>query len=182
MKRALLADAGYANGSNYALPEAAQATAWIPVLGPYKAEIAGFTYHAPTDDDHCRAGKVLSFRRYDTRADGHWQKICRAACPDCQQCPLKPTGVPGAKRKPLTRTLYDAAYRRAWRRQQAIRGQRMRRVRQGTAEPVFGNLLPRYGRRRLNVRGLAGAHNTMPLTAVWPTASKSCSSTAPTGN
>ena len=164
--RALLADAGYANGSNYALLEAAHITAWIPVFGQYKAEIAGFRYDAPQDVYHCRDGKVLSFRKYDTRADGHWQKIYWADCSDCQQCPLKPTCVPGAKRKQLTRTLYDAAYRRAWLRQQTRRGQHMRRVRQGTVEPVFGNLLPHYGLRRLNVRGLAGAHKTMLLTAV----------------
>jgi len=162
----LLADAGYANGSNYALLEAAQITAWIPVFGQYKAEIEGFTYNAPTDDYTCAAGKRLSFRKYDTRADGAWLKLYWATCSDCQQCPLKSTCVPGAKRKQLTRTIYDAAYRRAWQRQQTTRGQRMRRVRQGTVEPVFGNLLPHYGLRRLNVRGLAGAHKTMLLTAV----------------
>ena len=164
--RALLADAGYANGSNYALLEAAHITAWIPVFGQYKAEIDGFTYHAPTDDDTCAAGKRLSFRKYDTRADGQWQKIYWATCSDCQQCPLKPTCVPGVKRKQLTRTLYDAAYLRAWLRQQTRRGQQMRHVRQGTVEPVFGNLLPHYGLRRLNVRGLAGAHKTMLLAAI----------------
>ncbi|HEX8326030.1 MAG TPA: IS1182 family transposase [Hymenobacter sp.] len=164
--RELLADAGYANGSNYALLEAAQITAWIPVFGQYKAEIDGFTYDAPRDVYHCRAGKVLSFRKYDARADGTWQKIYWATCSDCQQCPLKSTCVPGAKRKQLTRTIYDAAYRRAWQRQQTRRGQRLRRVRQGTVEPVFGHLLPHYGLRRLNVRGLAGAHKTMLLTAV----------------
>jgi hypothetical protein len=74
--------------------------------------------------------------------------------------------VPGAKRKQLTRTLYDALYRRAWQRQQSRRGQRMRRVRQRTVEPVFGNLIHHYGLRRLNVHGHAGAHKTMLLTAV----------------
>lgn len=74
--------------------------------------------------------------------------------------------MPGAKRKQLTRTIYDAPYRRAWQRQQTRRGQRLRRVRQGTVEPVFGNLIHHYGLRRLNVRGLAGAHKTMLLTAV----------------
>jgi transposase len=164
--RELLADAGYANGSNYALLEAAHITAWIPVFGQYKAEIDGFTYNAPTDDYTCRAGKRLSFRKYDTRVDGAWLKLYWATCSDCQQCPLKPTCVPGAKRKQLTRTIYDAPYRRAWQRQQTSRGQRMRRVRQSTVEPVFGHLLPHYGLRRMNVRGLVGAHKTMLLTAV----------------
>ena len=97
---------------------------------------------------------------------GAWLKIYWATCSDCQQCPLKLTCVPGAKRKQLTRTICDGPYRRAWQRQQPTRGQRMRRVRQGTGEPVFGNLLPHYGLWWLNVRGLAGAHKTMLLTAV----------------
>ena len=164
--RHLLADAGYANGSNYALLETQHITAWIPVFGQYKAEIDGFTYDAPTDAYTCAAGKVLPFRKYDTTADGTWLKIYWATCQDCQQCPLKPTCVPGAKRKQLTRTIYDAPYRRAWQRQQSRRGQRMRRVRQSTVEPVFGNLIHHYGLRRMNVRGQAGAHKSMLLTAV----------------
>src|SRR4028119_1281126 len=204
----LLADAGYANGTNYALLEAQQVTAWIPAFGRYKADIDGFTYRAPTDDYTCAAGKVLSFRKYDTTADGTGLKIYWATCSDCQRCslkpscvpgakrppitrtldappacgrgresawaagaggqrcPLKPSCVPGAKRKQLTRTLYDGPYRRAWQRQQSRRGQHMRRVRQGTVEPVFGNLLHHYGLRRMNVRGQAGAHKTMLLTAL----------------
>ena len=164
--RDLLADAGYANGSNYALLEAQEVTAWIPVFGQYKAEIAGFTYDAQQDVYHCRAGKVLPFRKYDTTTDGHWLKIYWATCQDCQQCALKPTCVPCAKRKQLTRTLYDAPYRRAWQGQQSRRGQRMRRVRQSTVEPVFGNLIHHYGLHRMNVRGHVGAHKTMLLTAV----------------
>jgi Transposase DDE domain len=42
----------------------------------------------------------------------------------------------------------------------------MRRIRQGMVESVFGNLLHHYGLRRMNVRGQAGAHKTMLLTAV----------------
>jgi transposase len=115
--RDLLADAGYANGSNYALLEAQQVTAWIPVFGQYKADIEGFTYDAAQDVYHCQAGKALPFRKYDTTADGNWLKIYWATYQDCQHCALKPTCVPGAKRKQLTRTLYDAPYRRAWQRQ-----------------------------------------------------------------
>ena len=61
--RNLLSDAGYANGSNYALLEAQEVTAWIPVFGQYKVEIVGFTYEAQQDGYHCRAGKVLPFRK-----------------------------------------------------------------------------------------------------------------------
>lgn len=42
----------------------------------------------------------------------------------------------------------------------------MRRLRQGTVEPVFGNLIHHDGLRRMNVHGHDGAHKTMRLTAV----------------
>jgi len=164
--RALLADAGYANGPNYARLEAAHITAWIPVFGQYKPDIEGFTYDRATDAFTCPEGKQLPFQKYDTNQDGGWHKIYWATCRDCQQCPRKPGCVPKARRKQINRTIYDAAYRRAWLRQQSRRGQRKRRVRQGTVEPVFGNLIHHYGLRRMNVRGHAGAHKTMLLTAV----------------
>ena len=164
--RDLLADAGYANGANYALLEAQHVTAWIPVFGQYKPEMVGFTYARCPDAYTCAAGKVLPFYRYHVTTDGHWVKLYRAAYRDCQQCALKPTCVPGAKCKQLTKTIYDAAYYRAWQRQHSRRGYRHRRLRQSTVEPVFGHLLHHYGLRRMNVRGLAGAHKTMLLTAV----------------
>ncbi|HEX8506950.1 MAG TPA: transposase, partial [Hymenobacter sp.] len=164
--RDLLADAGYANGANYALLEAAHITAWIPVFGKYKPDLDGFTYDRRTDAFTCAEGKTLPFQKYDANQDGSWHKIYWAACPDCQQCPRKPACAPRARRKQSNRTIYDAAYRRAWLRQQSRRGQCMRRVRQSTVEPVFGNLIHHYGLRRMNVRGLAGAHKTMLLTAV----------------
>ena len=164
--RDLLADAGYANGANYALLEARHITAWIPVVGPYKADLDGFTYDPRTDAFTCLEGQALPFQKYDTNQDGAWHKIYWAACHVCQQCPRKPTCAPRAKRKQINRTIYDAAYGRAWQRQHTRRGQRMRRVRQGTVEPVFGHLIHHYGLRRLNVRGHAGAHKTMLLAAV----------------
>lgn len=42
----------------------------------------------------------------------------------------------------------------------------MRWVCQGTVKPVVGNLMPHYGPHLRNVRGYAGAHKTMLLTAV----------------
>lgn len=42
----------------------------------------------------------------------------------------------------------------------------MRRVRQRTVEPIFGNLLQHYGLRRVGTRGRAAAHKTMLLSAI----------------
>ena len=163
---AVVADAGYSNGFNYAFLEQRAITPWIPVFGRYKPFIAGFTYLPEANAYRCPAGKQLPFRNYSVSLNGNWLKNYRAAYRNCQSCPLKPTCVPSATQKKLVRSPFDAAYFRAWQRQQSRAGQRMRRVRQGTVEPVFGHLLHQYGLRRLNVRGHADAHKTMLLTAV----------------
>lgn len=162
----LVADTGYSNGFNYALLEHQQITPWIPVFGAYKPLVEGFTYQMQADEYRCRADKPLPFRKYRTTADGNWMKHYRAFYQDCQACPFKASCVPYADHKQLNRSAFDAAYHRAWHRQRSRQGQHMRRVRQRTVEPVFGNLLHHYGLGRINVRGQAGAHKSMLLAAI----------------
>ena len=107
----VLADAGYANGPNYARREAAHVTAWIPVPGQYKPAIEGFACDRRAAAFTCPEGKALPFQQDDTNQDGDWHKIYWVACRDCQQCPCKPTCAPRARRKQINRTIYDAAYR-----------------------------------------------------------------------
>jgi transposase len=164
--REVLADTGYSNGFNYAFLEQRGITPWIPVFGKYKPVVEGFTYEPDQNAYRCPAGKLLPFRNYCTSQDGGWLKNYRAEYRDCQACPRKPTCVPSATQKKLMRSPYDAAYLRAWQRQQSRAGQRQRRVRQGTVEPVFGNLLYHYGLRRVNTKGQAAAHKAMLLSAV----------------
>ncbi|MGI4874403.1 MAG: transposase [Janthinobacterium lividum] len=114
----------------------------------------------------CPAGKLLPFRNYCTSLDGNWLKNYWAEYRDCQACPFKPTCVPSATQKKLARSPYDAAYLRAWQRQQSRAGQRRRCVRQGTVEPVFGNLLHHYSLRWVNTKGQAAAHKAMLLSAI----------------
>lgn len=79
--------------------------------------------------------------------------------------PQKPACVPKKAKRKITRTAYDAHYRRALARQQSRPGRHMRRLRQRTMEPVFGSLLQHYGLRRVNTRGRSSAHKTMLFTA-----------------
>jgi hypothetical protein len=125
----LLADSGYSNGSNYAFLEQRQITGWIPVFGKYKPEIAGFPYDQQEDHFTCPAGKVLSFKTYDTNAEGGLLKIYRANYQDCKHCPLKSTCVPKSQCRQITCTAYDQEYRRALTRQQSRKGKRMKRLR-----------------------------------------------------
>ena len=164
--RDLVADTGYSTGFNYAFLEQQSITPWIPAFGAYKPEVAGFTYDPAHDTYGCPTGKLLRFRAYRVTDDGNWSKLYRATYQDCQQCPLRPTCVPGGQYKQLTRSAFDAAYRRAWHRQRTRAGQRMRRVRQRTVEPVFSHLLHQYGLRRVGTKGRAAAHKAMLLSAV----------------
>ncbi|MFN8343490.1 MAG: transposase [Spirosomataceae bacterium] len=50
-------------------------------------------------------------------------------------------------------------------RQQSLRGERMKRIRQRTVEPVLGSLVEYYGLRKVNVRGKTGAHKVMLMAA-----------------
>jgi len=164
--RDFVADAGYSNGFNYAFLEQRGVTAWIPVFGAYKPVAEGFTYEAEAAAFRCPAGKLLPFRNYATSQDGNWVKNYRAAYQDCQQYPLKRSCTPAAPQQKFVCSAFDAAYRRAWHRQRSRAGQRMRRVRQRTVEPVFGSLLHHYGLRRVGTKGRAAAHKAMLLSAI----------------
>jgi transposase len=164
--RAIAADTNYSNGINYALLEGRGITPWIPVFGQYKPETDGFTNDAEADCFTCLAGKKLLFKSFDKSQDGGLATVYRASSRDCRLCPHKPTGAPRGKKRQLIRTAYAAHYRRALTRQQSRQGQRMRRLRQRTIEPVFGSLLQHYGLRRVHTRGRGSAHKTMLLTAI----------------
>ena len=53
-----------------------------------------------------------------------------------------------------------------YKRQHSVHGKRMVRIRSGTVEPVFGNLINYYGLRKINVKGKAGAHKVMLMSAI----------------
>ena len=162
----LLADTGYSTGSNDACLEQRGITPWIPVHGLYKPETEGFPYDPQADRFTCPAGKHVTFQKYTTDANGSWQKMYRAIYQDGKQCPRKPICVPKSQCRQITRSAYDAAYRRALTRQRSPQGQRLKRLRHSTVEPVFGSLIHHYGLRRISMRGKAGAHKAMLLAAM----------------
>ena len=143
--REVAADTNYSNGLNYALLEARGITPWIPVFGRYKPEIEGFAYDEEADCFTCPAGKQLPFKCFDSDPDGRLSKRYSASSRDCRRCLRKPTCAPKSTKRKLTRTAYDAHYRRALARQQSRPGRRMRRV---------------------NTRGRSSAHKTMLLTVI----------------
>lgn len=118
----LLADAAYANGSNYAFLEQRGITGWIPVFGMYKPEVAGFPYDKENDQYTCPMGKPLPFKGFDHTAEGRLIKNYWAAPKDCRACALKATCAPNTRCRKITRTAYDPEYLRAYGRQLSRKG------------------------------------------------------------
>jgi len=110
-------------------------------------------------------GKPLPFMGFEHKLDGRLLKNYWAAPSDCRQCSSKPTCAPKARCRKITRTAYDEQYQRAYTRQNSKRGKRMKKLRQGTVEPVFGSLVQHCGLRRINVLGKSGAHKVITMAA-----------------
>jgi len=110
--------------------------------------------------------RPLPFKGFRTNRDGTVLKSYWAAPKDCKACPMKSQCAPNTKCKKIIRTVYDEQYLRAYARQHSERGERMKKLRQSTVEPVFGSLTQFYGLRKIGVLGKAGAHKVMLMAAI----------------
>ena len=162
----VLADTGFTSASNYHYLEQETITAWIPTSGKYKNERAGFTYDKEKDCFICPNNKELKFQKQFTDSGGLEKKRYLSRARDCKGCPLKVACAGKAGVKKIETSFYQEEMERAYQRQHSKRGKRMVRVRGGTVEPVFGNLIHYYGLRKINVKGKSGAHKVMLMSAI----------------
>jgi transposase len=163
----ILTDTGYSSGKNYHLLEQQGLTPYIPVSGVYKHEREGFTYNKEQDHFVCRNGKLLRFKKiYTDESKDRIVRHYRSTRKDCKDCPFKKECIgTKAQEKKFEISFYQQEYERAWNRQQTKHFQRMVKLRAGTIEPVFGNLINYYGMRKINVKGIKGAHKVMLMAA-----------------
>lgn len=163
----VVADAGYCSGENYEQLEARGLTGYIPAHGGYQAERPGFTYDATQDRYTCRQGKQLTFHKQFVDPQGNVKNRYMAKASDCKVCPLaEQCKGQKAKEKRLHHTPYKAQYDRMLERLATRIGQRMRRLRTSTVEPVLGSLITYYGLRHLSKKRQAGAAKVMYLAAM----------------
>ena len=158
----VVADAGYSSGENYEQLEQRDLTGYIPAHGKYEVEHVGFTYDAAHDRYTCSQGKHLLFDKVFVDAQGNPKKRYMAQAAECKVCPLA-AQCKGkkAREKRLHHTPYKAHYQRMLARLATRIGQRMRRLRASTVEPVLGSLIPYYGLRHISKKGQAGAAKIM---------------------
>ena len=163
----VVADAGYSSGENYEQLEERGLTGYIPAHGKYKVEHTGFRYDAVRDRYTCSQGKHLLFDKVFVDAQGNPKKRYMAKAAECKVCPLA-AQCKGkkAREKRLHHTPYKAHYERMLARLATRLGQRMRRLRASTVEPVLGSLITYYGLRHLSKKGQAGAAKVLYLAAM----------------
>ena len=163
----LLADTGYSSGRNYHELEEERITAYIPTSGVYKHEREGFTYHKEEDYFLCRNNKKLVHKKTYTNTAGSLMKSYRSSRKDCRGCLFSKECLgKKAQEKKFELSFYQEEYDRAWNRQQTKHFKRMVKLRHGTIEPVFGNLINYYGLRKINTKGIKGAHKCMLMSAI----------------
>ncbi|UOQ69109.1 IS1182 family transposase [Hymenobacter volaticus] len=163
----VVADAGYCSGENYEQREERGLTGYIPAHGGYKGEHPGFLYDAVTDSYTCGQGKQLVFDQVYVDAQGNAKKRYLAKARECKVCPLaEQCKGKKAKEKRLHHTPYKAHYDRMLARLATRVGQRMRRLRASTVEPVLGSLITYYGLRHLSKKRQAGAAKVLYVAAM----------------
>ncbi len=167
----ILADAGYTSAGNYHALEKQNITPYIPTSGKFKSMAQhaqeGFIYSKEKDCFICSNNKELRFKKHFTTSDGQQKKQYRSSVKDCKVCPLRSTCLgTSAGEKKIETSLYQQEMQRAYARQHSAHGKSMVRIRAGTVEPVFGNLINYYGLRKINVKGKKGAHKCMLMSAI----------------
>lgn len=166
----ILADAGYTSADNYHEMEKQNIIAYIPTSGKFKSmkqhEQEGFIYNREKDCFICHNNKEIKFVKNYTDNSGLEKKRYLSRARDCNNCPLRKTCLGKTPVKKIETSLHQQEMERAYVRQHSARGKRMVRIRGGTVEPVFGNLINYYGLRKINVKGKAGAYKCMLMAAI----------------
>lgn len=162
---AVVADAGYSNGSQFAACEAAGITPFVPLNRATNYEAGGtlyppgaFRYDPGTDTYRCPANKILRLKQVNR---GEACRVYAAELDDCARCASKPLCTNAARRF-VSRHMHEEAFERMLARLAAAPGIMARR--RALAEHPFGQIKCWVmGDGRFLMRGLRGASAEMAL-------------------
>src|SRR6266542_3659788 len=163
----IICDGNYSSGETLQYLEQEKITGYIPNPGQYKSEREGFIYHSEGDYYNCSQGAVLTYKNTYPDRDGYLKKEYRSNVQDCKQCPLREQCLgKNSRQKKVTDTVDKPLYDRMYATMQTRRGQRMKKLRQSTVEPVIGTLVTYLGMRKVNTKGIEQANKCMIMSAV----------------
>lgn len=164
----VLADSAYSSGSSLRYLEKAGIQAYIPCIGNYLPFRKDFTYHALGDFYQCKAGVKIPLKgtRTDSR-DNSQTKFYYSSAKDCQPCTFRAECIKNAKYKQIGDTIDKPYYDQMYSRVKSKMGQKMKKLRSSTVEPVIGTLLYFRGMKKVYTKGidLANKHVLLAATA-----------------
>jgi transposase len=162
----VLADAGYSSEPALQALIEQQIEGYIPNKTGYKDDREGFVYDIENDRYTCPEGKHLTFRHFRIRGDST-HKIYKTTVKDCRACPLKKTCTnPSIGIKVIRDSSIKHLYTQMQQRMKSTKGRKMRKVRQGTVEPVLGTLVNFTAMRQVTTKGIRLANKCMIMAAV----------------
>jgi hypothetical protein len=169
----LIADAGYSSGQSLQYLEEKDIDAWIPNFGQYKPERPGFVYNQEKDQYECVQeggnGAILPMKKQHADSKGYEKKTYRSSETVCKHCPLRASCLGGnTKFKKIDDSLHKPYYDRMHQKLTTHKAYHRRLVkrRSATVEPVLGTLINHMSLRRVNTRGLKGAHKHTLMAAL----------------
>jgi len=162
----VIADAGYSSEPALLALIKHQVEGFIPNKKGFIDDREGFIYDAENDRYKCPEGKYLTFRHFRIRGDST-HKLYKTNVKDCKECPFKQTCTnPSIGIKVIRDSSVKQLYAQMAHRVQSPKGQKMRKIRQGTVEPVIGTLVNFTAMKKVNTKGIALANKCMIMAAV----------------
>ncbi len=161
----VLADAGYSSEAALLALAERQVEGYIPNASGYKQNRDGFVYDPENDRYCCPLGKHLTFRHLRNKGD-NTHKIYKTNVADCADCPFKNACANSVGYKALEDSVAKPLYDLMHQRMQTTNGEKMRRLRSSTVEPVLGTLVNFTAMRQVYTKGISLANKCMIMAAV----------------
>lgn len=162
------ADANFSSADAIRHCEQRGVDAWIPNLGQCKTRREGFIFNEAKNQYECREGNkaILPYRKTAFDARGRAVHIYRSGNSECANCPLRKKCIGKSRSKELRDSIDKPLFERMEIKIHTPYGQRIRKIRSRTVEPVLGTLINFMGMRRVNTRGIKQANKIMLMAAI----------------
>lgn len=160
----VLADGNYSSTESLEALKTMNLTGYIPNFGRFKSQREGFRYDKEHDQYVCSQGKYLRYRGVKNSHSPSKQYLSNVS--DCTNCPIRTSCIGKSNQKMITETLSRPLFLQMEQRISSRKGQRMKKLRQSTVEPVLGTLVNHVNMKKLNTRGLANASKCLVMAAI----------------
>ncbi|GAA5028215.1 transposase [Marivirga lumbricoides] len=161
----VLADTNYSSTESLEKMEKMELKGYIPNFGGFKPEREGFIYNEEHDHYVCSQGKQLKYRGIKKNHSISKQYLSKAS--DCRDCPKRLSCIGKSNQKMITETLSRPLFMQMEHRVKSRKGQRMKKLRHSTVEPVIiGTLVNYLNMKKLNTKGLSNANKCLLMSAI----------------